>query len=93
MVLKLIHVSEIKTGYVDSIYNVFKVGDSVRVQVIDYDEYDGKASLSMRSQRKRNIIFSTTSPFSNKSKDWLSTFNLNHMPSGLMIAKFFKKDK
>ncbi|MBF7094714.1 S1 RNA-binding domain-containing protein [Streptococcus sp. HF-1907] len=45
----LIHISEIKTGYIDNIYNVLSVGDQVFVQVVDYDEYTQKASLSLRT--------------------------------------------
>lgn len=61
----LIHISEIKTGYVDSIYNVFKIGDRVKVQVIDYDEYSGKASLSMRSLEEEKHHFPQRHRFSN----------------------------
>lgn len=61
----LIHISEVKTGYVDSIYNVFKIGDQVKVQVIDYDEYSGKASLSMRSLEEEKHHFPQRHRFSN----------------------------
>lgn len=61
----LIHISEIRTGYVDSIYNVFKVGQSVNVQVIDYDEYSGKASLSMRTLEEEKHHFPQRHRFSN----------------------------
>ncbi|TCD45616.1 S1 RNA-binding domain-containing protein [Streptococcus sp. X16XC17] len=45
----LIHISEIKTGYVDNIYQTLKVGQMVQVQVVDVDEFSQKASLSMRT--------------------------------------------
>ena len=45
----LIHISEIRTGYIENIYDVLKIGDEVQVQVVDLDEYTGKASLSMRT--------------------------------------------
>lgn len=45
----LIHISEIKTGYVDDIYDSLKVGEEILVQVMDFDEYTGKASLSIRT--------------------------------------------
>lgn len=61
----LIHISEIKTGYVDSIYNVFKIGQTVQVQVIDYDEYSGKASLSMRTLEEEKHHFPQRHRFSN----------------------------
>lgn len=61
----LIHISEIKTGYVDSIYNVFKIGQTVQVQVIDYDEYSGKVSLSMRTLEEEKHHFPQRHRFSN----------------------------
>ena len=45
----LIHISEIKTGFVDNIHHFIKMGQEVLVQVVDYDEYSHKASLSMRT--------------------------------------------
>ncbi|MGZ7236437.1 S1 RNA-binding domain-containing protein, partial [Streptococcus pyogenes] len=53
----LIHISEIKTGFVDNIHDVLKVGQKVLVQVVDYDEFSGKASLSLRTleEEKQSI--------------------------------------
>ena len=48
-VIGLIHISEIRTGYIEDIHRILTVGDQVLVQVIDYDEFSGKASLSMRT--------------------------------------------
>lgn len=45
----LIHISEIKTGYVGNIYDELTIGQEVTVQVLDVDEYTGKSSLSMRT--------------------------------------------
>ncbi|MHC5250152.1 CvfD/Ygs/GSP13 family RNA-binding post-transcriptional regulator [Enterococcus sp. LJL90] len=45
----LIHVSEIQAGYTKNISDVLKVGNQVRVQVIDIDEYSQKISLSLRT--------------------------------------------
>ena len=45
----LIHISEIKTGYIDNIYNSLSIGEEVLVQVVDFDEFTQKASLSLRS--------------------------------------------
>ena len=33
----LIHISEIRTGYIDNIHDILKIGDQVLVQVVDYD--------------------------------------------------------
>ena len=45
----LIHISEIKTGYIENIHDLLAIGDTVQVQVLDFDEYTKKASLSMRT--------------------------------------------
>ncbi|MDQ0223317.1 S1 RNA-binding domain-containing protein [Streptococcus moroccensis] len=45
----LVHISELKTGFVENIYKVLEIGQEVQVQVIDVDEYSGKASFSIRS--------------------------------------------
>ena len=45
----LIHISEIRTGFIENIYDVLKIGEEVQVQVVDLDEYTGKASLSIRT--------------------------------------------
>ncbi|MGX4685722.1 CvfD/Ygs/GSP13 family RNA-binding post-transcriptional regulator [Vagococcus sp. JNUCC 83] len=44
----LIHVSEVKHGFIKNIEDELKVGQSVTVQVIDIDEYTKKISLSLR---------------------------------------------
>ncbi|GGI66400.1 MULTISPECIES: CvfD/Ygs/GSP13 family RNA-binding post-transcriptional regulator [Enterococcus] len=45
----LIHVSEVQSGYTKNIQDVLTVGEKVRVQVIDIDEYSQKVSLSRRT--------------------------------------------
>ncbi|MER0122898.1 S1 RNA-binding domain-containing protein [Streptococcus sp. ZJ93] len=45
----LIHISEIKTGYVDNIRDHLTIGQQLLVQVVDVDEYSKKASLSLRT--------------------------------------------
>ena len=53
----LIHISEIKTGYIDNIYNTLKVDQDVLVQVVDFDEFTQKASLSLRTlEEEKNKI-------------------------------------
>ena len=34
----LIHISEIRTGYIDNIHDILKIGDQVLVQVVDLEE-------------------------------------------------------
>lgn len=45
----LIHISEIKPGYIDDIHKLLSIGQNVLVQVLDVDEFTQKASLSMRT--------------------------------------------
>ena len=53
----LIHISEIQTGYIDNIYNTLKVDQEVLVQVVDFDEFTQKASLSLRTlEEEKNKI-------------------------------------
>ena len=51
----LIHISEIRTGYIDDIHDLLSVGDTVEVQVLDFDEFTKKASLSMRTLEKHRF--------------------------------------
>lgn len=45
----LIHISEIKYGYIKNIKDAIAVGDEVQVKVIDIDEFSHKISLSIRA--------------------------------------------
>ncbi|MDR1606427.1 MAG: S1 RNA-binding domain-containing protein [Streptococcaceae bacterium] len=48
----LIHISEIKSGYVPDIREVIQVGQICQAQVIDIDAYNDKVSLSLRALEK-----------------------------------------
>ncbi|MBS4220879.1 general stress protein 13 [Bacillus sp. FJAT-49711] len=45
----LVHISEIKHGFVKDINEVLTVGDEVKVKVLNVDEEKGKISLSIRA--------------------------------------------
>ena len=45
----LIHISELKHGFVADLNDKYKVGDKVSVIVMGIDEYNQKISLSMRA--------------------------------------------
>lgn len=45
----LIHVSEVQAGYTKNIHSFLEVGQMVKVQIIDIDEYTQKISLSLRT--------------------------------------------
>lgn len=51
----LIHVSEVKHGFIKNIHDELSVGDKVKVKVIDIDEYTQKISLSIRVLEKPTI--------------------------------------
>ncbi|MFC0233821.1 CvfD/Ygs/GSP13 family RNA-binding post-transcriptional regulator [Vagococcus entomophilus] len=44
----LIHISEVKHGYIKNIQEVLEVGQKVKVKIIDIDMYTQKISLSLR---------------------------------------------
>lgn len=45
----LVHISEVKHGFIKNISDVLSIGEAVQVKVIDIDEYSQKISLSMRA--------------------------------------------
>ncbi|KRK63510.1 General stress protein 13 [Companilactobacillus tucceti DSM 20183] len=51
----LIHISELRHGYVPNVENMYRIGDQVEVIVMDIDEYNQKISLSMRALHKQKI--------------------------------------
>lgn len=59
----LIHISECRHGFVMNFGDHFKVGDKVKVMIVDIDEYTDKISLSMRVLTKLN-----TPPFPARPK-------------------------
>ena len=61
----LIHISEIRTGFIENIYDILKIGDEVQVQVVDLDEYTGKASLSIRTLEEEKHHLPRRRRFSN----------------------------
>ncbi|GEQ33189.1 CvfD/Ygs/GSP13 family RNA-binding post-transcriptional regulator [Marinilactibacillus psychrotolerans] len=60
----LVHISELKHGFIKEIEEVVKIGDEVDVIVMDIDEYSRKISLSMRGMHRPKYH-----PFSNKKKN------------------------
>lgn len=66
----LVHISELKTGYVDNIYKILEVGQEVQVQVIDVDEFSGKTSLSIRSLEEEKQRIPRKHRFSSDKKKY-----------------------
>jgi len=57
----LIHISELKHGYIKDISEIVSKGDVIEVMIMDIDEYSKKISLSLRSLQKPKYH-----PFSNR---------------------------
>ena len=60
----LIHISEVKHGYIENLQELFEIGESLEVMVLDIDEFDGRVSLSLRSLQETKHH-----PFSNRKKN------------------------
>lgn len=60
----LIHISEVRHGFVDNLDELFELGENIEVMVLDIDEFDGRMSLSLRSLQKTKHH-----PFSNRKKN------------------------
>ncbi|HLR91774.1 MAG TPA: CvfD/Ygs/GSP13 family RNA-binding post-transcriptional regulator [Atopostipes sp.] len=60
----LIHISEVKHGYVENLKELFELGEELEVVVLDIDEFDGRISLSLRALQKTKHH-----PFSNRNKN------------------------
>ena len=61
----LIHISEIRTGFIENIQEALKVDEEVQVQVVDLDEFTGKASLSIRTLEEEKHQLPRRRRFSN----------------------------
>ncbi len=51
----LIHISEISEGYVRDVGRFVRVGDTVRVKVIDYDSETMQARLSLKALKPARV--------------------------------------
>lgn len=65
----LIHVSEVKHGFIKNIAEELEVGQKVTVQIIDIDEYTKKISLSLRVlQSAQPAMYRKKKFYTNKNK-------------------------
>ena len=53
----LIHISEIRTGFIENIHEALKVDEEVQVQVVDLDEFTGKLVFLSVLWRKKSTSF------------------------------------
>lgn len=65
----LIHVSEVKHGFIKNISDELEIGQNVTVKIIDIDEYTKKISLSLRVlQETPPAMYRKKKYFTNKNK-------------------------
>lgn len=93
----LIHISEVKTGYVENIRESLKVGQEVLVQIVDLDEYTGKASLSLRTLEEEKQKLPRRHRFTSDRYKYGFTPLRENLPKWIEEAKEFlqaqKKEK
>lgn len=83
----LVHISEIKTGFIDNIYDELAVDDRVQVQVLDYDEFSQKISLSMRTLEEENAHYPHRHRFSN------SKVRIGFAPLARQMPRWIRESK
>lgn len=81
----LIHISEIRTGFIENIHEALKVDEEVLVQVVDLDEFTGKASLSIRTLEEEKHQFPRRRRFSS------DRFNYGFAPLKRMMPIWTKE--
>ena len=81
----LIHISEIRTGFIENIHEALKVDEEVQVQVVDLDEFTGKASLSIRTLEEEKHQFRRRRRFSS------DRFNYGFAPLKRMMPIWTKE--
>ena len=81
----LIHISEIRTGFIENIHEALKVDEEVQVQVVDLDEFTGKASLSIRTLEEEKHQFPRRRRFSS------DRFNYGFAPLRRMMPIWTKE--
>lgn len=87
----LIHISEIKPGYIDNIFEQVKIGQKVMVQVVDLDEYTGKSSLSMRTLEEEKQKVPRYHRFTNERYKIGFAPLAKNLPQWIKEAKVFLK--
>lgn len=85
----LIHISEIRTGYITNIHDILKMDEEVLVQVVDFDEFTGKASLSLRTLEEEKHHFPKRHRFSNSRHKYGFEPLAKAMPQWIRESKRF----
>ena len=53
-VMGLLHISEISEGFVPDINKIVKLGEYIKIKILDIDYNEKKAKLSLKAMKKRN---------------------------------------
>ncbi len=53
-IVGLLHISEISDNYVHDVNDYIKVGESIKIKILDIDYKDNKAKLSLKALESRN---------------------------------------
>lgn len=86
----LIHISEISDGYVRDISFYVKVGDTVRVKVIDFDEHTNQARLSLKAlhRTRANVQHHARRQRASMPPDTIGFRSIaEHMPEWIRMAE------
>lgn len=86
----LIHISEISEGYVKDITRFVRIGDTVKVKVIDYDETSNQARLSLKALHRKRA-HGRTGMF--RQKATLPESKLGFSSIELMMPKWIEEAK
>lgn len=92
----LIHISELKSGFVDDINEEVKLGEEIDVMVIDVDEYTKKISLSKRilDEKMHDAVRKYHPRYGNKkNKDGFQTIADNIPKSIIDTLEYLKQIK
>lgn len=84
----LVHISEVQCGYTKNIHIFLEVGQTVRVQIIDIDEYTKKISLSLRTlvEHPVDAPYHRKRYFTNRNKNIGFRSLEKHMPEWINEA-------
>ena len=80
----LIHISEIKTGYIENIYQLLSVGEKVLVQVVDLMNLRKSKFYLFAHWRKKNITYTSSPLFKQPS-------NIGFQPLADNLPKWTKE--
>jgi len=85
-ILAMVHVSQIQEAFIDHPSQVVKVGQAIRVRVVEVDMNKGRVSLSMREPIKKASAQDVSAAARCKPTDWLDGRVVKNLGFGALIA-------